>query len=187
MNEQLYKNIESSSASRESRSSNAADVLRHWEWADDLISIALDTEDKNHFKACWILELVLEKEIGWLAPWLDDFCMRLMLFSHHSALRSAAKICMLAAECHSVKMKKGEKFLTDKQLTFITEACFSWIIREEKVAVKAYSIRALYEAGKYQEWVYPELIPILQQGFSEHTPAYRAAAKNVLMKIKNTI
>jgi len=80
-------------------------------------------------------------------------------------------------------MKKDDGFLSEKQIGQITEGCFQWIISDEKVAVKAYAIRALYQTGKLLPWVYPELIPVLQHGFSEHSAAYKAVSKEVLGKI----
>jgi hypothetical protein len=179
MDTQLFKNVAESSARRESRAGNAAFVLDHPHLANDLIALALDVSDKNHFKACWILEIVLEKDIRLMASKLDDFCHSLLLFTNESALRSVAKICMLCTQ----NLKKDASFLSEKQITQITEACFQWVITEEKVAVKAYAIRALFETGKVLDWVYPELVPVLEHGFSSHSPAYKVVAKEVMGKI----
>jgi hypothetical protein len=178
MEHQLYKNIAESTAHRQSRDDNAAYVLDN-QLSDDLITLALDTSDKNHFKACWILELVLEKNLDLLAPRLDEFCEALPTWSHDSALRSIAKICMFCAQ----QLKKQPNFLSDKQIVQITEACFEWVISEQKVAAKAYAMVCLYETGKRLDWVYPELVPVLQHGFPEHSAAYKSVAKKILAKV----
>jgi hypothetical protein len=183
MDPELYKKIKNSSASRESRFSVADFVLENPELTNDLITVALDLSDPDHFRACWILEIVAVAEIERLAPRLDDFCTTLPLFINDSAMRAAAKICMLAARHHAKLHSKGGGFLSDAQLEKITETCMTWAIGNDKVAAKAYGIRALYETGKFIGWVYPELRQVLEHGFTAHSPAYRAAAKDVLRKI----
>jgi hypothetical protein len=179
MDQQLYKNIAESTARKESRFSNAMFVVANPRLANDLIAFAMDIGNKDHFKACWILELVLEKNLGLISPKLGDFCDSLLLWTNDSALRSVAKICQICAN----HLKKNPEFLTETQMKQITEACFQWLISDEKVAVKAYAIRALFQLGKTQSWIYPELIPVLQHGFSIHSAAYKAVAKEVLSKL----
>lgn len=179
MDKQLFQNVAKSTAHRGSREGNAIFVLNHPELADDLITLALDVAEKNHFKACWILEIVLERDLMLLVPRLEDFCNMLPNWTNDSALRSVSKICMFCTE----RLKKDPEFLTEKQILQITEACFQWIISEQKVAAKAYAILALYETGKRIDWVYPELIPVLQHGFPDHSPAYQSVARKVLAKI----
>ncbi|MCO6146987.1 hypothetical protein NHE85_02730 [Flavobacterium sp. NRK1] len=146
----------------------------------DLIAIAFDTEDKNHHKACWILELVFENKIEWLEPHLDIFCETLTHFKNESALRSIAKICLFTCE-HDLK---HQGFFNQKHLQKITEACFDWLINNEtKVATKAYSMRVLFILGKKEEWIHPELKRIIAEDSAKHTAGYKAAAKDILKRI----
>ncbi len=179
MDRLLFKNIAESNASRKSRDDNAADVINR-RLSDDLITLALDVTDQNHFKACWILERVLEKNLQFLSPRLTDFCDNLPNWKHDSALRSVSKICMLCAQ----QANAQPDFLSPDQIVQITEASFQWLIAEEKVAAKAYAIHTLFETGKRLDWVYDELVPILQHGFPDHSPAYKSAARQALSKIK---
>lgn len=178
MEQTLYNQIAQSTAHRKSRDDNAAFVLRHG-LGNELISLALDTANKNHFKACWTLELVLEHNLDLLTPRLAEFCDNLPHWANDSALRSVSKICMFCAK----RLKQTPDFLSEKQILQITEACFQWVISDEKVAAKAYAIFTLYETGKKLDWVYPELIPVLQHGFPDHSPAYQSVARKVLGKI----
>jgi len=83
------------------------------------------------------------------------------------------------------QLKHEPDFLSDGQIVQITEACFKWLVSEEKVAAKAYAIHTLYETGKQLDWVYPELIAVLQHGFPDHSAAYKSAARQILTKIKS--
>lgn len=180
MNHLFYQSVSKSTAHRPIRDYHANLVFEDPGLLEDLIAIAFDAKDPNHYKACWILELVLEKNTGWLAPYIDRLCETLPLFAHDGAVRSISKICWFAATQHV----KTKNFLSEIQLKNITESCFDWLIGETKVASKAYAMRALFETGKLQQWVYPELKSILEMGYAAHSAAYKAASKELLKKIK---
>lgn len=184
MDANLYQQIEKSTAHRPSRDLNANLIFENPELIGDLIHVALDANDKSHHKACWILELVIQKNPDWLSPFLEIFCKSLADFKHESAIRSVSKICWFAAMNHLRKLNSGESFLSEKQLKQITATCFDWLIGDTKVAAKAYSMRALFEIGKLQDWIYPEMKSVLETGYPEHSPAYQAAAKELLRKMK---
>lgn len=179
--EQFRQSVRQSTSARKSRHQIAAYVLRHPGLADELISLAIDVGDENHFKACWILELVLERDLSPIAARLGEFCDALNVFTHDSAVRPVTKICLFCA----AELEKNRDFLSEKQLVQITEASFERLISDEKVAAKANAIKTLYETGKYLDWVYPELRPLLQHGFAGHSPAYKLAAKKLLAGIGN--
>lgn len=180
MNQYFYDRVANSTAHRPIRDELSGEVLNNHDLLPDLLTIAFNVKDKNHHKACWIMELVFEAKIDWLTPHLEDFCNTLQSFKHESALRPVSKICQFAAE----KNDKAAGFIKGKQLQQIIEACFDWLINPEgKVATKAYAMRALFLIGKKEDWIYPELQVILSQDFPNHTAAYKAAAKDILKKI----
>ena len=65
----------------------------------------------------------------------------------------------------------------------ITEACFDWMINEEKVAPKAYGMNALYLLGLEFDWIHPELQIILERDFSLQSAAFKARARHILKKL----
>lgn len=184
MNEIFYRKIEDSTAHRPIRDFISAEVIANSELFPHLLTVAFDVSDKNHHKACWILELVIEAKIDWLYDYLDRFTATLPLYSHDGAIRSISKICMFSAEHHIQKTKKQACFISEKQLQQITETCFDWLIDDRKVASKAYAIRTLFQIGKLYDWIYPELKFILTKDYPNHTAAYKAVAREVLKKIK---
>lgn len=146
-----------------------------------LVEMALNTADKNHHKACWSLELVIERFPKWLAPYLDVFCNALGAYRHEGALRPVSKICLFAAQ-HD---EKHPGFLNSQHLEKSTAACFDWLIDPNgKVATKAYAMRALFILGKKEGWIYPELQRILSEDFVKHSAAYKGAAKELLAKLQ---
>jgi hypothetical protein len=176
MNLELLQRIENSSAHRKSREDNAQYILNNPELFSELLKLAFNTSNKNHYKSCWILELVLEEKIHLLTPFLDVFCNNISKFNNESALRSISKICMFLAKY---------MILTKDQEQKIIESCFDWLILENvKVATKAYSIRALFELGRKNEWVYLELKRILSEDYTKYSSAYKAVAREILKKLE---
>jgi hypothetical protein len=180
MENSFYQLIANSNAHRPIRDLLCNTVLNDNKLLPELFAIALNTSDKNHHKACWTLELVMEADIIALKNYLDTFCSTLSVFKLEGALRSVSKICLFAVK-HN---QKYIGFLNDEHTEHITEACFDWLIDQKgKVATKAYAMRALFVSGKSNDWIYPELQRILQEDAAKHTAAYAAAAKQILKKI----
>lgn len=184
MNSDFIGKLEKSTAHRPIREALSNEVSQNPALLKELMSVFLNTEDKNHHKACWVSELVYEQHIDWLFPYMDIFCKTLQAYTHDGALRSVSKICLFSANHHLKKQKAKEVFLTDEQLELMIESCFDWLITDQKVATKAYAMRALYSFGKVKDWVYPELKVILQQDYPNHSAAYKMASKEILQKIR---
>ncbi|MDR6967843.1 hypothetical protein J2X31_001857 [Flavobacterium arsenatis] len=178
--------LENSTAHRPIRDRLSGEVIDNLELLPVLMEIAFDINNKNHYKACWTLELVLEHNINWLSEYLDDFCEKLQHYKHEGAIRSISKICMFSAKQHLKDKKKGGDFLTEDQSQQIIENCFDWLINDAKVASKVYAMRTLFEFGKLHDWIYPELQEILPKDFAYHSPAYHSASKEILQKIAKT-
>lgn len=179
---ELTKEIENSTAHRPIRDKISGHVLAHPEAFEELFKMAMDVSDKNHHKACWNLELVLENKIEWISQYLDKFCDTLESFTDESSRRSISKICLFIAQREFPAKGQGN-FASDAQLQKIASATFDWLIDESKVATKAYSMRALYLLGKRYDWIYPELKEILSKDFGHHSAAYKSAAKQLLRKL----
>ncbi|WP_298154507.1 hypothetical protein [Flavobacterium sp.] len=178
MNNAFYDRISRSTAHRNSREDNAHYILENPDKLPALFQIAVTVNDKNHHKACWILELIFETDIQLSGPFLDPFCTALPHWKVDGAVRSASKICMMLSQQHS-----RQPFLSQKQVAKLSESCFDWLISDVKVAPKAYAMRALFELGKSERWIYPELKIILSEDFTKHSAAYKGAAKDILRKI----
>ena len=141
------------------------------------MEIGLNENDKIHFKACWILELIFELKVELLLPFLDDFISKIPFYENNSAIRPVSKICLFLSTSKSIE-------LTEIQEKKIIETCLDWLIQDEKVAAKAYSMRALYNFGEKNQWINEELKTILSQDYPNHSAAYKAAAKDILKKLK---
>lgn len=181
MKSDFYIKIENSSAYRKDREQNRNLALRNPGYYNEIIQVSLDPDDKNHHKAYWILELICEKKLKTFLPYVDSFLEIIPKLKNDSAIRPASKICLFLAKSNH---RANGISLSQLQETQIIEACLDWLIRDEKVAAKAYSIKALFVLGKKYDWIHDELKNILQQDYSNHSAAYKAVARNTLKKIK---
>ena len=177
MNRDFYRLIEESTAHRLNREFIRDYVIQNPEKLKFLIEIGLNENDKIHVKACWSLELIFELKLELLLPFLDDFIAKIPFYRDDSAIRPVSKICLFLSKSKTIK-------LSENQETKIIETCLDWLIQDEKVAAKAYSMRALYNFGKKHSWVNEELKNILSQDYPNHSAAYKAAAKDILRKLK---
>lgn len=86
----------------------------------------------------------------------------------------------------SITIKKKSdiiKHLTKKHKEKITEVCFDWMISEEKVTVKAYSMNSLYFLGTEFDWIHPELKTIIERDYSSQSAGFKARSRHILIKI----
>lgn len=179
----MYQKIESGTAHVKSRVMVSNYAMKHENHLRELISIAFDIHHELHVKAFWSLDLVGEKKLKLLVPYLDAFCDVLPRIQNDSSLRPATRIALFLAK--SNHRKNGLK-LSIEQEHILIEALIDRLIQDEKVASKAYSMKALFYLGKKYPWIYEELKPILSQDYSNHTAGYKAAARTILKKINKT-
>jgi hypothetical protein len=177
MKNDFYQKIASSSAHRESRDTLKNYVFENPMFLEDLISIGFSNTDKNHHKACWILELICEEKIAIFIPFIDLFCSSLHKISDESSLRSLTKICLFLSKNKQIKLSS---FQEEK----IIECCFDCLIKTEKAANAAYSMRSLYELSQKHQWIKEDLKAILTREISDKTPGYCFAVKDVLKRLK---
>ncbi|RAR74280.1 hypothetical protein [Flavobacterium aciduliphilum] len=177
MNAEFYNQIAKSTAHRKSRDDNKEFIFANPNYLSDLTEIAFNTKDKNHHKACWILELICEERIELFIPFIDDFCEALPNFKNNPALRPTSKICMFLTQNTKV-------LLTEFQEEKIIETCLDRLIESDLAATAAYSMRALYQLGKKYDWVNDELKILLTRDLKKQTPGYIAATKDILKRLK---
>lgn len=177
MNLAFYKLLEESTAHRISRECIRDYVFQNPEKLQYLMEIGLNEKNKIHSKACWSLELIFEIKLELILPYINEFLEKIGQYKDHSAIRSISKICMFLSKSKTIK-------LSENQETKIIETCLDWLIQDEKVAAKAYSMRTLYHFSKKHSWINEELKSILSQDYFKHSAAYKAAAKDILRKLK---
>lgn len=175
----FYHEVARSTAHRKCRDDIKNLVFEKPTFLQDLVQISFDTKDKNHIKACWILELICEEKMDLFLPYVDDFCENLKYYQSDSAIRSVSKICLFLSKSKKIILNK-------KHEEKIIESSLDWLITSNKAANAAYAMRTLYQLGKKHAWVNEELKALLSRDLSHQTPGYFSAAKDILKKLTAT-
>ena len=146
-----------------------------------LLEIVFDTDNKLSIKAAWVLEFVCQKKLEWLAPYLNYFVKNIGTVKFDSAVRPISKICeFLAKDYTSNQHSTIKTYLKSVHIEKIIEVGFDWIIGNQKVAVKAYTMEFLFLFGKNYPWVHKELKLIIEQNIVKESCAYQARGKKIL-------
>jgi hypothetical protein len=178
VNTEFYKQIEQGTAHRKRRDENTAFVLSHPEYLSDLALIACNPKDKIHYKALWVIELISIEKTAFLLPIVEAFCTALPEYKIEKAIRPSAKICFQLVKSKAI-------MLTAKQEKQIIETCMDWLIGDAKVAPKAFAMYTLCHFAQKQDWIKEALRNTIDKDFAHQSAGYKAAAREVLKKIKN--
>ncbi|WP_299100792.1 adenylosuccinate lyase [uncultured Winogradskyella sp.] len=182
---ELYKELSYVNHSREKRLKYANLVIDNPELVKPLLDILFDVNDKTSCRAAWVFEFMCSKKVEAIIPHLDVFTENISKVHLDSAVRPVAKVCELIAKTYYGKEEsKIKQSLTAQHKEKIIETCFDWLINDEKVAPKAYSMISLYLLGTEYNWVHPELVIILERDFHIQSAAFKARARHILKKIK---
>jgi len=168
-------------AKRENRLRVANLVIENKELFKYLLEIVFDVDNKTSIKAAWVLEFVLAEKLDWLASHLNYFTKNISNVKFDSAVRPISKICEFLAKAYTSNNDSIIKAEIDStHIEKIIETGFDWLIGEQKVAVKAYTMEMLFLFGKKEGWIHQELQLILQQNIVNESAAYKARGKKIL-------
>lgn len=167
---------------RDNRKNVANIVLENPNLCKYLVRLTFNIDDKNSIKASWVLEWICTHHgIKHILPYLDEFTQNISKVYFDSAIRPCAKICEhLAIAYTSNKNKDVKEFLTEKHIEKIIETGFDWLITDQKIAVKAYTMQTLYLFGLEIDWVHPELEHIIKSKVIHQSKGCEARGRKIL-------
>nr|WP_139000525.1 adenylosuccinate lyase [Hyunsoonleella aestuarii] len=183
--EQLYNELNYVNHSREKRLYYSKMLQEKPNLIPSLLDILFRVDDKISPRATWVFEFMCNEDITIIAPYLDTFTANIKNVHLDSAVRPIAKICEFLAKAYTSKTDNYIKLiLTETHKERIIETCFDYMINDEKIAPKAYSMNTLFLLGKEYDWVHPELALILERDFHLQSSGFKARARHILKKIK---
>lgn len=182
---QLYKELDDVDHSREKRNHYASLLKEQPELLQPLLEILFMVDDKRSPKAGWLIEFASKNDLPLLLPYLDYFTSNMHSVYQDSALRPVAKICeRLMLSYYKEQHPLSRKALQPKHKELIINAGFDWLITDQKVAVKAYTLTTLYHLGTEIDWVHPELLIIMENQYAISSVAFQARTRHVTKWIK---
>ncbi|QBZ97662.1 hypothetical protein [Flavobacterium sangjuense] len=172
----FFNRIAKSNASTNCRNGNRDFVVENPEYLKDLVAFATDLTNKNHYKAVWIIEMLVETHTKMLAPFVDIICETIPKYKHESAIRGMSRTVFFLSTSKTIS-------LSETQQEKLIEICLDWLIGDAKVAPKAYAMYTLGHYAKKHDWIKEELRNIIDKDFASQSAGYKAAAREVLRKI----
>lgn len=184
--DQLYNELSYVNHSRENRKKYAHIVLNDPSLLPKVVTILLRVDDKQSPRAAWLLEFVAREQLSAILPILSSLLPKMKNVHQDAAVRPIAKICEYLIEAYYKNDPKIKKALTETNKELIIENCFDWMINDEKIAPKAYSMNTLFLLGQDYDWIHPELVMILERDYQMQSSGFKARARHILKKIKKT-
>lgn len=152
-----------------------------------LLDILFMVDDKVSCRAAWVFEFACGENLEAAIPYLDKFTENIGRVHLDSAVRPVAKVCeYLIKAYYSRKDNAIKHALTTKHQERIIEACFDWMINDEKIAPKAYSMNSLYLLGQDHDWIHPELQLILERDYQMQSSGFKARARHIITRIEKS-
>jgi hypothetical protein len=187
-NEALHIIDQMGVALRSNRERAATVFLNDPEGLSTIVPIVFDPTYKNHHKAAWIVEIIAERDLQLLYPFLGIFASHVSVVKKDSAVRSMAKICRWIALRY---VKQKEKLILDalsiSDVLKIVEVGFDWMIGPYPVAPKAYTMDTLYAFGSLDhpdlKWVHDSLKDVILQQIQKGCPGFQNHGEKILGKI----
>ncbi len=183
--DQLYAELNYVNHSREKRLHYANLVINNPKLIPKLLAVLFRVDDKISCRAAWVLEFMCHENLEYLIPHLDTFTANIHKVHLDPAVRPIAKICEYLAKAYYAKTpNKIQLHLNPIYQERIIAVCFDYMIHDEKIAPKAYSMNTLYLFGADYDWIHPELVIILERDFQMQSSGFKARAKHILKKLK---
>ncbi|ESU20899.1 hypothetical protein FCR2A7T_12190 [Flavobacterium cauense R2A-7] len=177
MNSTFTDQLSKINASTENRNRMRDLVLQQPELLEELIAFGTDLNNKHHHKDVWIIEMLAEHQTEMLFPFIDTICQTISEYKNDSAIRGISRVAYFLGTSDKIK-------LSESQQEKLTEICLDWLIRDERVACKVYAMKTLYHFGKKEPWIADEVKEIVSRDYANQSAGYKAAAREILRKIK---
>ena len=182
---ELYNELAYVNHSREKRAYYAQLILNEPSLMELVLEILFMVDDARSPKAGWIAEFATKEDITIILPHLELFTTKMHTVYQDAALRPVSKICEeLAISYYKMKNLQTRASLTKIQRERMVTAAFDWLITDQKVAVKAYSMTSLYYLGTEFNWIHEDLQRIMEENYMTSSAAYKARCKHITAWIK---
>ena len=173
-------------AARVNREKASNIVLENPKLVKNLVDLTFDVDNKLSIKAAWVLEWICTHHgINHILPYINTFTENISKVRFDSAIRPCAKICEHIAKAYTNKEENNTKLvLKEQHIDLIIEAGFDWLITDQKIAVRAYTMTTLYLFGLKKDWVHPELQHLITTKIIHESKGCKARGKHILEMIE---
>ncbi len=177
---ELYNELSHVNHTRDKRAYYAQIVIHEPHLMLHVLEILFMIDDPRSPKAGWIAEFAIRKEIKTLLPYLEYFTSKMHTVYQDSALRPVSKICEeLAVSHYKIMNPEIRASLSKIQRKRMITTCFDWLVSDQKVAVKAYSMTTLFHLGTEFDWIHGDLLRIMEDDYTASSAAFKARCRHI--------
>ncbi len=140
---------------------------------DDLMHLFLSDEYRVCQRAAWIVEIITENYPYLIEPYIEKMLQNLKNDVHPAVTRN------------SVRVLNNLKELPNSSLGLAASLCFKYLESPSvQVATRVHSMRLLHKICLIEPELINELTIIIENFIDHESPAFKAAGRDVLNKIK---
>lgn len=181
----FYQSLNYVDHSREKRKQYGELVLSHPEYLEHIFDIIAEVKDPVAPRAAWVLEFVCKSDLSLLFSHLDRYTTLMPLVTQDAAIRPMAKICeYLCLSYYKNKVPLTRNTVEPHHKEQWISTGFDWLITDQKVAVKAYTLTSLFYLGTDFQWVHPELERIMEDDYAASSAAFKARCRHTFEAIR---
>lgn len=145
----------------------------------DLIDLTFYPDRNVAFRAAWLLENVILKDMTEITSHIESILARIKEVEHASCKRHYAKIVMHLTS-PGAPLVIREK-MAEIELEPVIEQCFDWMIDPHiLIAVKVFAAEALFNMRHRYPWIAEELCNQLQYLMRDGTAAIQSKGRRLL-------
>lgn len=182
----LLELLDYKKAYREHRRKPALYVLQHPEQMKHLVACSVGEDVNLSTKAIWSLEFVCREDLTLLYPYLEEISEFMPKANTDGAKRTLSYLCeLLTIAYYKEEDQELKEAFSETQKKYMINACFDWLIANEKVACEVRAFTALYYFGQEYDWIHPELNQILKTNLHQKSAGYQSRGKKILKAIAN--
>ena len=170
------------SASLADRKAMGDELLKSPEGVTHCLHFIFESSDNELVtKSAYALDQAIRSNLNIIKPHKILFFKALRKNESDTVKRIFAK----TLELISFAYLKNTFPLHKSEQELMISTCFDWLIKDEKVAVKAFAMQCLYNLKETQAWIEDELKAELNSQFQNASPAFQSRARHILKKLKN--
>ncbi|MAN59012.1 MAG: adenylosuccinate lyase [Flavobacteriaceae bacterium] len=182
----LWQQLQFQKGYRKDRLEAAQWVLDRPHTFEQLLEYSFRSEDRDSYKASWVLEFVCLEQLSLLYPKLSYFLEELPSVTLDQSLRPFSHICeLLCLANYKQKDLALQAVFTEVHKKQMATCCFDWLITPQKVACQVRAMTSLYYLGTEFKWIHPELAHIVRTKMPTGSAGYKARGKKTLQKIES--
>ena len=173
----FLKELETLNFTTDSRQRFSSKALNTPKYLEEAINFLSTSKLERSERILAALEFASRENSFILYSYSEQLIQLAESYSGNSGKRALSKIFLNYIQNPNFKV-------TPKQKEKIITISFLWLISNEKVAVKAFSMQTLHSLSEEYQWIRDDLKAILIKDYNLQSTGYKACSRKILKKLE---